>query len=345
MNGRTNSRDNSGNEVLSVVLPVYNERESLEQLAVELSTALCRCGCQFEILFVNDGSTDGSDTVLDELARGAPGVRVLHLTRNFGQQAALHAGLQHARGDAVVVMDADLQDDPHQIPRFLEKWREGYDVVYAIRTGRKEAWFKRAMFYCFYRILNRVAGIRLPLDAGNFGLIDRRAARAITAINDCDRYYAGLRGWVGFQQTGVVVERGARYGGAPKASFWDLLRLARTALISFSSLPLTMFYALAAVSLIVMAALCAFTLYHKLITGLAIPGWTSHIITASFFGAINALGIAILGEYVLKIYNQVRARPIYLVERIVSAESLGGHAGDSNAAKATAQPESGETGV
>jgi polyisoprenyl-phosphate glycosyltransferase len=303
---------------VSVVLPVYNEREVLETLARGVSEAVAATGCEGEFVFVDDGSRDGSAEVLDRLAAADPRVRVLHLSRNFGHQAALQAGLSHARGDVVVVMDADLQDDPHAISRFLQKWREGYDVVYAIRTQRKEGAFKRLLFFGFYRVLNMVARIPMPPDAGNFGLVDRRVAQAIVRLFDRDRYYAGLRSWVGYRQIGVEVERGSRYDDRPRVSLFGLVRLAKSAIFSFSSFPLTVFYAIGTLSLAVFLGLAGFTLYHKLFTGLAIPGWTSITMATSFFGAMNALGIAVLGEYVIRIYEQVRSRPLYLVERRVN---------------------------
>jgi dolichol-phosphate mannosyltransferase len=266
------------------------------------------------LIFVNDGSSDGSGPILDALA-ARPCVRVLHLSRNFGQQAAVHAGLLHAAGDAIIVMDSDLQDDPETILSFLEKWEAGYDVVYAVRFHRKENAVKRSLFFAFYRMLHLISDTPIPKDAGNFGLIDRRAARQIAHLVDRDRYYPGLRRWVGFRQTGIPVERKARHDDFPRVSLAQLFRLAKTAIFSFSTFPLTMFYGIAGMSILVCAGLCGFTLYHKLVSGLAVPGWTSITIAASFFGALNALGIGILGEYMARIYDQVRARPLFIVDR------------------------------
>jgi dolichol-phosphate mannosyltransferase len=303
---------------VSVVLPVYNEGKVLETLERAVSGALGEAGCRGEIIFVNDGSRDESGAILDRLAAADPRVRVLHLARNFGQQAAVQAGLEHARGDAVVLMDADMQDDPASIARFVAKWREGFDVVYAIRVARKENAAKRFLFHAFYRVLNRIATTPMPPDAGNFGLVDRRVADAIVRLRDRDRYYAGLRSWVGYRQTGIEVERGPRYDGRPRVSMLGLWRLAQSAVFSFSAFPLAIFYAIALLSMTAFLGLAGFTLYHKLFSGLAIPGWTSVMMASSFFGAINSLGIAVLGEYVLRIYDQVRSRPLYLVDRRVN---------------------------
>jgi dolichol-phosphate mannosyltransferase len=304
--------------LVSVVLPVYNERAVVEVLTNSVVDAIRGVGADCELIFVNDGSTDGSGEILDRLAATDPRVRVLHLSRNFGHQAALQAGLAHAGGEVVVVMDADMQDDPASIGRFLEKWNEGYDVVYAIRVGRKESLPKRFLFAAFYRLLNRLVRIPMPADAGNFGLVDRRVAGEIARLLDRDRYYAGLRNWVGFRQVGIEVERGPRYDQHPRVSLLGLFRLAKSAIFSFSTVPLTVFYLIGSLSMAVFVGLAGFTLYHKLFTGLAIPGWTSITMATSFFGAMNAIGIAVLGEYVTRIHEQVRARPLYLVERRVN---------------------------
>ncbi len=299
--------------LLSIVLPVYNEEGVLDALYQNIWQEIARTGMEYEIVFVNDGSSDASADILARLAACDEHVRVLHLARNFGHQAAVQAGLAHARGDAIVLMDADLQDVPSAIPQFVEQWRAGYDVVYAIRRDRKESRLKRLLFSSFYRLLSAISNTKLPLDAGNFGLVDRRVAALITELSERDRYYPGLRSWIGFRQIGIPVERHARYDERPRVSFWGLCRLAKTAVFSFSSFPLAIFGVIGMAALAIFAGLSAFSLFCKLFTDLAIPGWTSHILSASFFGALNALGISILGEYVIRIYDQVRARPIYVV--------------------------------
>ena len=306
--------------LVSVVLPVYNEAPVLPILLARVAQALGDCGVQYEILFVDDGSQDQTPAVLDHLAAVDRRVRVIHLSRNFGHQAAIQAGLAHARGDAVVLMDADMQDAPEAIAQFLAYWRAGYDVVYAVRTRRKESPGKKLLFAAFHRLLARVASVSIPIDAGNFGLIDRRVARQIAALAESDRYFPGLRSWVGFRQIGIEVERNARYDGQPRVSLRGLVRLAKTAIFSFSSFPLKIFQFIGALAAMLFLYLSCFSLYYKLFTDQAVPGWTSHLLTGSFFGALNALGIAILGEYVIRIYDQVRGRPLYVVERTVNLE-------------------------
>ena len=303
---------------ISVVLPVYNEMAILCELTRRIVDVMEGDSLQFEILYVNDGSSDGSRETLDSLASEDPRISVVHLSRNFGHQPAVHAGLDHANGDVVIVMDSDLQDEPQAILRFLDQWEQGFDVVYAQRFNSKENAAKRFLFYSFYRVLNSIADSPIPSDAGNFGLMDRKVVDALLQLPECDRFFPGLRSWAGFRQTGIPVERAARHDNAPRVSLRGLFRLAKTAVFSFSSFPLKFFYVIAAISAAVCAGSIGFVLWHKALTGLAVQGWASTIITASFFGALNALGISILGEYVIRIYDQVRSRPVYIAERVVN---------------------------
>ena len=305
----TNSRVDG---TISVVLPVFNEDAILMELNRRVVKVMESTGRQFEIIYVNDGSSDRCPQIMDQLACDDQRVAVVHLSRNFGHQAAVHAGLEHASGDAIIVMDSDLQDNPSAIPRFIDEWTAGYDVVYAERFNRKESLPKRTLFYGFYRVLNGVSDTKIPEDAGNFGLLDRAVLNHLLSLPESDRYFPGLRSWLGFRQTGVPVERDARHDDQPRVSMAGLFRLAKTAIFSFSAAPLTLFYGIACLSGLVCLGAIGFVLYHKTVTGLAIPGWASTIITASFFGSLNALGISILGEYVIRIYDQVRNRPIYL---------------------------------
>jgi dolichol-phosphate mannosyltransferase len=312
-----NRRPPLPDSLVSIVLPVYNEAVVIGTLVAELTRVIEHCSTNAEIIFVNDGSTDRSGEILDTLAEKRHDVRVIHFSRNFGHQAAVQAGLAHATGDAVVLMDSDLQDAPEAIERFLARWQEGYDVVYAIRVNRKEGRLKRLLFAGFHRLLAGVATARIPADAGNFGLIDARVVKEIVALAERDRYLPGLRSWVGFRQTGVPVERNARYDKNPRVSLRGLWRLAKTAIFSFSTLPLSIFYTIGYAALGLFSALAVACLYVKMFTDLAIPGWTSYILSASFFGALNALGISMLGEYVIRIYDQVRGRPLYVIDRVV----------------------------
>jgi len=301
---------------LSIVMPVYNECAVLDRLTEEVVAATEKQCRSLEIVYVNDGSMDGSAEKLDQLAAQDERIVIVHLARNFGHQAAVHAGLEHATGDAIVLMDSDLQVDPVAISDFLTQWERGMDVVFAEQKNRKESLPKRILFHSFYRVVNAIADQPMPEDAGNFSLMDRCVVDAVLQMPEFDRYLPGLRNWVGFQQCGVSVERLARHDDNPRVSLTGLFRLAMTAIFSFSSVPLRLFYAIASISAVVCVAASTFVLYHKALTGLAIPGWASTIITASFFGALNAFGISVLGEYVIRIYDQVRSRPVYLVSNV-----------------------------
>ena len=323
---------------VSVVLPVFNEDGILEELTRQLNEVLEQTGHPFEIIFINDGSTDGTRPLLDTLAAEDTRIQVVHLSRNFGHQSAIHAGLQYARGAAVIVMDSDLQDNPTAIPRFLEKWEAGYEVVYAQRVNRKESAFRKLLFFGFYRVLNALAESRMPADAGNFSLLDRRVVDILLELPEVDRYFPGLRSWVGFRQTGIPVERDARYDSRARVSLVGLFRLAKTALLSFSAFPLTLFYVIAGLSAVICVICTTFVVYHKLFTGLAIPGWASMMVTASFFGALNALGISVLGEYVIRIYKQVRRRPLHIGDIVrVPVRPSGRQSGDKNGSDAESQ--------
>ena len=309
------------NEILiSAVLPVYNEVGVLLELYGRVRNAIAATGARQEIIFVDDGSHDGSGKLLDHLAAEHPQVRVVHFSRNFGHQAAVQAGLAHARGDVVLLMDSDMQDAPETLGRFLSQWQAGSDVGYAIRSHRQEAWWKRCLFAGFHRLLASVSDTPIPVDAGNFSLIDARVVREIVQLGERDRYLPGLRSWVGFSQQGIEVRRDARYDGQPRVSLRGLWRLAQTAVFSFSTFPLAIFSLIGYSALAVFVALSGFSLFCRLFTDLAVPGWASQVLIGSFFGAVNALGISMLGEYVARIYDQVRGRPLYLVDRCVNVQ-------------------------
>jgi dolichol-phosphate mannosyltransferase len=303
--------------LISVVLPVYNEAGVLVELCQRLRAALTSCRTTFEIIFVNDGSSDSTPETLDRLARQFADVRVVHLSRNFGHQAAIHAGLSFARGDAIVLMDSDLQDSPEAIGKLLNAWQAGYDVVYAVRVGRKEAIWKRLLFAGFHRLLASISQTPMPLDAGNFGVIDARVAHTLVSLGEYDRYLPGLRSWVGFRQIGIPVERAARYDNQPRVSFRGLVRLAKTAIFSFSSVPLRAFAWIGWLALGAFFVVGGYSIY-KILTEVSVAGWSSQALVICFFASLNALGISVLGEYIVRIYDQVRGRPMYLVDRTLN---------------------------
>jgi dolichol-phosphate mannosyltransferase len=308
------SRPGIKESTISVVMPLLNEVAVIRQVVQQVTDSLTEKGCQWKVVLVNDGSTDGSAEVLDEMAIADDRVTVVHLSRNFGHQAAVHAGLSHCNGDAVILMDSDAQDDPNALSAMIDRWQEGYDVVYAVRFARKEGLLKRFAFSSFHRLMAAMASIEIPRDAGNFGLMDACVVKEVVALGETDRYFPGLRTWVGFRQCALPVERLKRHDDTPRVSVRGLISLAKTAMFSFSRIPLLAFYGLAILSAMIGCACIAWATYHKLFTGQAIPGWASITSLSAFFGAINALGIAILGEYVARIYDQVRNRPAYVVD-------------------------------
>jgi len=304
--------------LLSVVAPVYNEAEGIEGFVAEVRTHLAALGQpgRWELVLVNDGSTDGGGALLDRLAAQHPGeIRVVHLARNFGHGPAVAAGLDHARGDAVILMDADYQDDPAAFAPLLAKWREGYDVVYAERASRQENPLSRGVFWLFYRVFDWIADTKSPLDAGNFGLMDRRVVAQLTRLPERNRYLPGLRAWVGFRQTGVPVPRRKRYDSSTRVGIRGLWTLGMNAVFSFSYVPLFVFRIAGVLSMGFSALLVLYALARKF-SGQDLDAWSLILIATSFLGGINLFGVGLLGEYIARIYDEVKCRPVYVVDRV-----------------------------
>jgi dolichol-phosphate mannosyltransferase len=314
--------DSPATGLLSIVLPVHNEREVIEATYRRISAmrgTLSEWGLDYEILFVNDGSTDESPEMLDRLAATDVRVRVVHLARNFGHQAAVSAGMVVARGTAVCVMDADLQDPPEVLPSFLAKWREGFQVVYAIRRKRKENALKRLAYWTFYRLLNAISEISIPLDSGDFCLLDRSAVDLLNSLPERQRFVRGLRTWIGLKQVGVEYERDARYAGKPAYTAAKLIRLAVDGLISFSNVPLKLVTRLGMLSLVASFFMGLWVAYAFLYDDKTLRGWTSTAALILFTSAVQMLSLGIIGEYLSRIFIEVKGRPTFLIARVTES--------------------------
>jgi polyisoprenyl-phosphate glycosyltransferase len=309
---------------VSLVIPVYNEEEVLLALYQRLLEVFETAGEEFEMIFVNDGSQDGSLALLAELRERDHRVGFIDLSRNFGHQIAITAGLDHAGGDAVVVMDADLQDPPEVVLEMLARWREGYDIVYGVRRAREgESLFKRATAAIFYRLLRMLTPVQMPLDSGDFRLMSRRAVKALGRLREKNRFIRGMASWVGYRQCGVTYDRCSRFAGTTRYPFHKMLRLAVDAVMSFSSVPLRLSIVLGGLVALLSSVYAAYVIYMKLTTGAAVLGWASLIVAVLGVGSVQLVCLGILGEYVARIYDEVRGRPLYLIREFIPPEKTG----------------------
>ena len=303
---------------VSVVVPLYNEEQTFPELRDRLGTVLDGLpGGPHEMVFVNDGSSDRTLELLEQAASRDGRVVVVSLSRNFGHQAALTAALDHASGAVVVVLDGDLQDPPEVIPMFLERCRDGYDVVYATRTKRREPWWLRLCYFVFYRLLARMSRVRLPLDAGDFGLMSRRVVNELRRAPEHHRYLRGLRAWVGFRQTVIKVDRPKRWSGESKYGFFKLVGLALDGIFAFSIAPLRAAVVLGMLAIGVSTAFAAYALYAKLVLNRSPQGFTALILAITFLSGINLLFLGVIGEYFGRVYEEVKARPLYVVAKVI----------------------------
>lgn len=308
---------------LSVVVPVYNEADSLPVLYSRLVGVLEGAKIEFEVVFVDDGSRDRSGEQLKRISASDKRIAVIELARNFGHQVAITAGLDFARGKAVAVMDADLQDPPEVLPDFVEKWREGNEVVYAIRTHRKESWLKRVGYAIFYRLLRCIASIEIPLDAGDFCLMDRKVVDLLKSMPERNRFVRGIRTWVGFKQVGLPFERHARYAGKSKYSFLSLLFLALDGLVSFSLVPLRIITLVGFAVSFISFLLAVFYAMVRLQFGLNPPGFATITVAVFFLSGIQLITLGVIGEYVGRIFEEAKGRPLYVVRSITRNQPCG----------------------
>jgi glycosyltransferase involved in cell wall biosynthesis len=307
----------------SVVVPVYNEQENIRALWHRTQSALESAGLDFEVVFVDDGSRDGTPDLLDRLHDEQERAVIVRLSRNFGHQAAICAGLQHARGQAVVVMDGDLQDPPELIPDLVRLWREDYDVVYAVRRKRSEGLLKRLGYRAFYLLLGLISELEMPLDSGDFCLMDRRIVNALNRLPEKCRFVRGLRSFLGFRQVAFEYDRPAREAGQPKYTLRKLSGLAVDGLVSFSGYPLRMVTYLGMATVGVALALTAWALNDAIRHHSAPQGWASILIVVLFMGAVQLLSLGIIGEYIRLIFLETKNRPTYIVAELKRHDSRG----------------------
>ena len=305
---------------LSIGIPVYNEQQVIPELLTRLTRVLDSIPeGPHEIVFVDDGSADGSRALLADAAQRDPRIRLIVLSRNFGHQAALSAALDHVTGDAVVLMDADLQDEPEIIPEFVRHHQSGADVVYARRTTREEGLALRLAYKVFYRIISALSEVHLPRDAGDFALIGARVVGAMRALPEQQRYLRGLRAWVGYTQVGVDVDRAARFAGKPKYTAWKLVKLALDGLCSFSVAPLRAAAAAGMLAIFATVLFAAYAVYVRLASGAVPEGFTASLLVMTFLAGVQLFFLGVIGEYLGRIYAETKRRPTYVIARIVGA--------------------------
>lgn len=311
--------------MISIVIPIYNEEENLQNLYTRLTNAAPSWKEDYEIVLIDDGSRDNSLTMMRVMAEKDSHVRVIKLSRNFGHQPAISAGIQEAKGDAIIIMDGDLQDPPEELYRFLDKWREGYEVVYAVRTKRKEGFFKKLAYSSFYRLMAAISDIEIPLDSGDFCVMDRKVVNVL--VHDMPeqiRFIRGMRAYAGFKQIGVTYERAERAAGEVKYTFKKLVQLALDGLFGFSSFPLRLSTYLGISIAIPSLIIGVFFLVHRLFgfkvfghTPEETPGLASLAVGMFFLGGVMLTMLGIIGEYISRIYIEVKKRPFFVIDEVI----------------------------
>lgn len=299
---------------ISVIVPLYNESEGIEHLFARLTSVLEELQTTYEIICINDGSQDDTLSKLIEFWQRNPTIKIINLSRNFGKEIALTAGIDYASGAAVIPIDADLQDPPELIVKLIAKWREGYDVVYGTRRSRQgETWFKRLSATAFYQTIGRMSHVPIPANTGDFRLLDRQVVDAIKKLPERTRFMKGLFAWVGYRQTSVLFDREPRHSGKTTWNYWKLWNFALDGIISFSFLPLKV-WSYVGVTISFISLLYALMLVVRtLIFGVDVPGYASLMVAILFLGGIQLITLGVLGEYLGRVYEEVKGRPLYLV--------------------------------
>jgi len=306
-----------GDALISIVVPVFDEEEVVEQFHARLVSVMERLGARWEVIYVNDGSRDRSLSILLGLHARDPRAAVVNLSRNFGKEVAMTAGLDHTRGDAVIVIDADLQDPPELIPELVAGWREGFDVVYAQRREREgETWFKKVTAAGFYRMMQRIGGpVRLPLNTGDFRLMSRRSCDALLQLRERHRFMKGLFAWVGFTSKAVLYDRAPRAAGSTKWNYWKLWNLSLEGITSFTVVPLKLATYIGLLTALIALLYGGQIVVKTLLFGNPVPGYPSLMAVVLFLGGVQLMTLGIIGEYLGRVFNETKGRPLYIVER------------------------------
>ncbi|WP_313950134.1 glycosyltransferase family 2 protein [Accumulibacter sp.] len=306
---------------ISVVAPAYNEQEVIEVFHRRVSAILVNIGAPYELVLVNDGSEDNTLALMHRLQAADPHVTVVDLSRNFGKEIALTAGLDHSSGDVVVVLDADLQDPPELIPEMLDGWRDGYDIVYGVRSQRDgETWLKKGSARLFYRFLQSVSRVDIPRDTGDFRLMTRRAVLELSRLREEHRFMKGLFAWIGFPSRPIAYRRDPRLAGETKWNYWKLWNLALEGITSFTIRPLKIATYLGLSVAVLSLLYAAFVIWKTLMFGDPVRGYPSLMVVVLFLGGVQLISVGVLGEYIGRIFNEVKRRPLYLVNRVLSSQ-------------------------
>jgi glycosyltransferase involved in cell wall biosynthesis len=311
----------NASEILSIVVPVFNEETGIAEFHRRLSSVMADIGLHWEAIYVNDGSDDGTLVALQTMRHTDPHIAILNLSRNFGKEAAMTAGLDHARGDAVVIIDADLQDPSEVIPELVAAWHDGFDMVYAQRHKRQgETWMKKATAMLFYRLMKRVGRAELPSNTGDFRLMNRRTVDAVTRLREQHRFMKGLFAWVGFRSRAVLYDRAPRYAGSTKWNYWKLWNLALEGITSFTVMPLKIATYLGLIVAVLATAYAAYIVGRTLLYGNPVAGYPSLLATVLFLGGVQLITLGVIGEYLGRIFNETKQRPLYLVDEFAPSE-------------------------